>query len=149
MSNVFNKLGRIIGFDYEDEDEEDLYDEEKEQEQEDNVVETSFTRKNNKVVNIHTTSTAKVMITKPSTFDDSQEICDAIKSRKIVVVNTTSLETRIAQRLLDFVGGCCYSLDAEVQQVEKGVYLLSPSNVEVSNELKSELSSKGIFNWNK
>ena len=32
---------------------------------------------------------------------------------------------------------------------EKGVYIISPSNIEVNNELKNKLSSKGIFNWNK
>lgn len=149
MSNVFNKLGKIIGFDYEDEDEDFEDDELQEEQEEDNVVETPFTRKNNKVVNIHTAISAKVMITKPSAFDDATEISDAVKNRKIVVVNTTSLDLKIAQRLLDFISGACYVLDAELQEVEKGVYLLSPSNVEVTSELKSELSSKGLFNWSK
>ena len=72
-----------------------------------------------------------------------------LKSRKIVLVNTTALETRIAQRLLDFISGSCFALGGELQEVEKGVYILSPSNVEVTNELKTELSSKAMFNWTK
>lgn len=149
MANILNKLGKIIGFDY---DEEDYEDEENENEDEENVVEPVFQKKtlnNNKVVNIHTASSAKVTITKPVAFEDAMEICDAIKSRKIVVVNTTSLENKIAQRLLDFISGSCYALEGELQEVERGVYLLSPSNVEVTNELKSELTNKGLFNWNK
>ena len=35
------------------------------------------------------------------------------------------------------------------QEIEKRVYLLSPSNVEVTSELKSELTSKALFNWSK
>ena len=77
------------------------------------------------------------------------EICDALKNRRIVLVNTTILEFKIAQRLLDFISGSCYALGGEVQQIEKGVYLLSPSNVEVTNELKNELSTKALFNWSK
>lgn len=104
---------------------------------------------NSKVVNIHTAASAKVVIIKPNDYDEAANICDNLRNRKIVVVNTTALEAKIAQRLLDFIGGACYSLSGELQQVEKGVYILSPSNVEVSNDLKSELSSKGILNWTK
>ncbi|MEQ8199778.1 MAG: cell division protein SepF, partial [Clostridiaceae bacterium] len=74
---------------------------------------------------------------------------EALKSRKIVVINISALDLKVAQRLLDFVSGACFALAGELQEVERNVYILSPSNVEVTNELKSELSSKGIFNWNK
>ncbi len=48
-----------------------------------------------------------------------------IKNRKIVVINTTSLELRTAQRLIDFVGGACYALCGELQEVEKGVFSIT------------------------
>ena len=102
-----------------------------------------------KVVNIHTSSATKVTITKPVDYEEATEICEALKNRRIVLVNTTVLELKIAQRLLDFISGSCYALGGELQQIEKGVYLLSPSNVEVTNELKNELSSKALFNWSK
>lgn len=111
--------------------------------------ETSFNRKKTKVLNIHTNNLAKVIIVKPTEFEEATNITDNIKGRKIVVVNTNSLEAKVAQRLLDFIGGACYALAGDLQQVENGIYILSPSNVEVTNELKNELSSKGIFNWNK
>jgi len=151
MSNVLSKVKSILGFeDYEDYD--DFEDEEYEDEEmdEDNSVKPVITnKKNNKVVNIHTSSAVKVTITKPSDYEEAMEICDALKNRRIVLVNTTILEFKIAQRLLDFISGSCYALGGEVQQIEKGVYLLSPSNVEVTNELKNELSTKALFNWSK
>ncbi|MGL5244350.1 MAG: cell division protein SepF [Sarcina sp.] len=137
--------------DYEDEFEE--FDDVEEIEEEDieepfsPVIASSTQKKSGKVVNIHTNTSAKLMITKPLIYDDAQEICTALKNRKIVVVNTTSLELRTAQRLIDFIGGACYALGADIQEVEKGVFIVSPSNVEVSNELKDELSTKGLFNW--
>lgn len=151
MSNVLSKVKSILGFeDYEDYD--DFEDEEYENEEmeEENSAEPVITnKKNNKVVNIHTSSSVKVTITKPSDYEEAMEICDALKNRRIVLVNTTILEFKIAQRLLDFISGSCYALGGEVQQIEKGVYLLSPSNVEVTNELKNELSTKALFNWSK
>ena len=35
----------------------------------------------------------------------------------------------------------------KIEEIEKGVFIVSPSNVEVTNELKNELSNKGMFNW--
>jgi len=150
MSNVLSKVKSLLGFeDYEEYD--DYEDEGYEKEiVEDEEMEPVITnKKNSKVVNIHTSSATKVTITKPVDYEEATEICEALKNRRIVLVNTTVLELKIAQRLLDFISGSCYALGGELQQIEKGVYLLSPSNVEVTNELKNELSSKALFNWSK
>lgn len=147
MSNVFGKIKEIIGMGDEYEEE---YEELEEQEEENEDVEPIIAKSNgNKVVPIHSTSATKVMVTKPSGYDDAREIAESIKARKIVLVNATGLETKIAQRLVDFISGSCYVLGASLQEIEHRVYLLSPSNVEVTNELKNELSSKALFNWNK
>lgn len=106
-------------------------------------------KKKTNVVSIHTTISAKVKIVKPTCFEEAADICDDVKNRKIVVINTTSLEQKVAQRLLDFLGGASYALSGNLEEIEKGVYLISPSNVEVNNDLKSELSSRGLFSWNK
>lgn len=146
-SKVINKVMGFLGM------EEESVDEIQELDSEDNSmdIESLMTanKKQSKVVNIHTTTSTKVVIIKPEDFDEATTISDNLKSRKIVVVNTTGLEPRIGQRLLDFIGGACYALCGDLQQVEKGVYIISPSNIEIDNELKNELSSKGIFNWNK
>ena len=104
-------------------------------------------KRQNKVVSIHTTISAKVRIVKPSTYEEAADICDELKNRKIIVINTTGLEIRIAQRLLDFMGGASYALGGNLEEIEKGIYILSPSSVEVSSDLKNELSGKGIFGW--
>jgi cell division inhibitor SepF len=104
-------------------------------------------KRQNKVVSIHTTIAAKVRIVKPATYEEAADICDELKNRKIIVINTTGLEIRIAQRLLDFMGGASYALGGNLEEIEKGIYILSPSSVEVSSDLKNELSGKGIFGW--
>ena len=151
MSNMLSKVKSILGFeDYEEYDEYDDEEYEKESDDESDFIEPVITnKKNSKVVNIHTSSQVKVTITKPSDYEEAMEICDSLKNRRIVLVNTTALEFKIAQRLLDFISGSCYALSGEVQQIEKGVYLLSPSNVEVTSELRNELSTKALFNWSK
>lgn len=144
---MFEKIKGMMGLNYDDED----YDDTEEMEEDAKEIEPPMvqTTHGNKVVNIHNNNTAKVMVVKPTSYEDSRDIADAVKSRKIVVINTNSLETKIAQRLVDFVSGAACVLNAELQEIEQRVYLLSPQNVEVSNELKSEISSKALFSWNK
>ena len=81
---MFGKFKEIIGLgEYDDEDFEDL--EEVEEEEEVEEVEPIISKqRGNKVVNIHNSATAKVMVVKPGSYDEAREIADAIKNRKIV-----------------------------------------------------------------
>lgn len=152
-AKMINKMMGFLGLeedvDLDEREEREVELEEKNISEVEPIFSTSKKAGKSNVVNIHTAASAKVVIIKPNDYDEAANICDNLRNRKIVVVNTTALEAKIAQRLLDFIGGACYALSGELQQVEKGVYILSPSNVEVSNDLKSELTSKGILNWTK
>lgn len=133
---ILKGLGRMMGF--EDEEDDDLY--------EDEEIEPFVNKKQNKIVNIHTASSSKVVISKPNNYDEGQIIVDNLKSRKIVIVNLNNIgDTKEGQRVLDFLIGAVYALEGGLQSVEKGVFILTPSNIEVSNELRSELTNKGIF----
>ncbi|MCI1943717.1 cell division protein SepF [Clostridium luticellarii] len=149
---MINKMMGFLGLEDDLEEDEDLEEIEDDRERKNtNNFETVEpivnSKRQNKVVSIHTTISAKVRIVKPTTYEEAADICDELKNRKIVVINTTGLETRIAQRLLDFMGGASYALGGDLEEIEKGVYILSPSSVEVSSDLKNELSGKGIFGW--
>lgn len=141
-------LNKIMGFLGLEDEYDDEIEETEENENDESTKEIQFTPKNgrsqSKVVSIHT-STARVNIVKPSTFEEATSVCDDVKNRKIVVVNITEMDPKTAQRFLDFLGGTSYALTGDLEEVEKGIYIISPSNVEVTNELKSELSTRGIF----
>ena len=121
MGNMFGKFREIMGFGEYEDDFDDLEENELEEEIHEEVESIISKQKGNKVVNIHTASTAKVMVTKPNNYDEAREIADAIKARKIVLVNATTLETKTAQRLVDFISGSCYVLGATLQEIEHRV----------------------------
>ncbi|MGG7163980.1 cell division protein SepF [Clostridium ihumii] len=143
---VTNALGIGVQDDIDDEFDEVAATEEPVEEYSELDIENFGTnKKQNKIVNIHTATAAKVVIIKPQNYDEAKSIVDNLKSRKIVLVNINGIEQKIGQRILDFLIGGVYSLEGDLQQVEKGVFILCPSNVEVTNDLKNELSSKGLF----
>lgn len=152
MSKIMTSFKNMMGFedeDYYDDYEDDVRDEEYEETPRESYTLLSRRREakeENKVVNLHN-SQAKVKILKPETFDEAPQISDSLKENQIVVVNTSSLEPKTAQRLLDFIAGATYALSGELQEVEHGVYVLTPSNVDVSAEMKGESSPKSFLNW--
>lgn len=145
-------VNSLVGEDVEEFEEiEEVEEIEDDEEEKAEPIEIASVRRNNKVVNIHSNSSAKVIIYKPEEFtEDAMTICDHLKNRRVVVVNVTQMEKSVAQRLLDYIGGASFVLGGEIQRIEKGVYIISPSNVEVSNSLKYELQqNKDIFSFMK
>lgn len=110
-------------------------------------VEVISNSKKAKVVSIHSNSSSKVSVVQPTQYEEITMLCDCLKNRKIVIVNLQKLDGKLAQRFVDFAGGAVYALDGDIQEISPGVILLTPNNVDVTSDIKDELSSRGIFSW--
>ena len=86
-----------------------------------------------------------VVIIKPECYEDAQEICDQIKTKRPVVVNLEKVEYPIAQRIMDFLSGTCYSLEGSIQRVANNIFIIAPENVDISGDFKEELKPKGVL----
>ncbi|MCI1931077.1 MAG: cell division protein SepF [Clostridia bacterium] len=106
---------------------------------------SSSKRSDSQVVSINTKVQMEVCIIKPTCYEDAQEICDQIKSRKPVVVNLEKVEYPTAQRIMDFLSGTCYSLNGTIQRVANNIFVIAPENVDVSGDFKEELKTKGVI----
>ncbi|MBS4961063.1 MAG: cell division protein SepF [Clostridiales bacterium] len=145
--------------DYDDYDDEDYEDDEEELEAPRYIREPSYSapsrsssRRNphpSSVVSINANVQMQVVIIKPECYEDAQGICDHIKSKKPVVVNLEKVEYPIAQRIMDFLSGTCYSLDGTIQRVANNIFVIAPMNVDISGDFKEELKTKAgiILPW--
>ena len=102
--------------------------------------------KSDQVRSISVAPQAKVHIVEPASFKDAQEIADKFKANIPVIINLQLSETDLSKRLIDFSSGLTYALDGGIEKVAEKVFLLTPSNVEVSAEEKRRLREKGFFN---
>jgi cell division inhibitor SepF len=87
----------------------------------------------------------KVHVVQPQGFNDAQEIGDRLKTGQPVIVNLQDVDADLSRRLIDFCSGATYVLDAKMKPVAKRVFLLTPSNVEVSDEEKRRLQERGLY----
>ena len=88
---------------------------------------------------------AKVHLVEPATFGDAQEVGDRYKDGQPVIVNLTSVDPELRRRMVDFCSGVTYALEGQMKQVSRGVYLLTPANVEVSAEDRRRLQERGLM----
>ena len=86
-------------------------------------------------------SAAKPTILRPESFDDAKDIADRFKASQPVVMDLNGLERDLARRLIDFSSGICYALGGHMERVRAGAYLLTPSDVEVSDDDRRRLAS--------
>ena len=99
---------------------------------------------NNKIVPIRTTSKGlEVCIMKPTSFEDSQDICDMLLGGRATVVNLEGFDPDDAQRIMDFISGCVYSINGKLHQISRYIFIFSPENIDISGDYQ-ELVDAGI-----
>jgi hypothetical protein len=75
----------------------------------------------------------------PVDYNDSRRVTDMLRSNRPVVLNVTELASDVARRVVDFTAGTLYALNAAIEPLAKGVYLISPRGTHVGPDTKSRL----------
>lgn len=104
-----------------------------------------FQRNNSKVVNFQASVQMEVVVIQPESYDEAQDICDHIKSQRPVIINLEKMDRTIAQRIMDFVSGSCYTLGGNLQRVTSNIFIIAPENVDIAGDFREELKSNGII----
>ncbi|MBE5935952.1 MAG: cell division protein SepF [Lachnospiraceae bacterium] len=76
----------------------------------------------------------EVSIMKPGTFADSQDICDMLLEGRAVVVNLEGFDPLEAQRIMDFISGCVYSINGRLHQISRYIFIFSPDSIDISGD---------------
>lgn len=94
---------------------------------------------------IQPVQSAKVHVVAPGQFQDAQQIGDRLKANQPVIVNLQGADRDLSRRMVDFCSGATYALGGSMDKVARDVFLLTPSNVEVSAEEKRRLQERGLY----
>ncbi|MFP3905686.1 MAG: cell division protein SepF [Acidimicrobiales bacterium] len=89
--------------------------------------------------------TATPYVVAPRSFDDAATMADHFKDKEPVIVNLQGVERDLSRRLVDFASGLCYGLGGQMKKVATDVFLLTPTDVEVSAEERQRLSERGLY----
>ena len=108
-----------------------------------------FFGKRGKVVPLNAQGqSVKMVISQPTTFEQSEEICSLLKEKKSVIVNLEYVNKDVARRIVDFISGGVYALDGHIQKISNSIFLIAPMNYEITNEMaREEIKSKLSVSW--
>lgn len=88
-------------------------------------------------------ASAKPHVVAPTSFNHAQEVADKLKVSQPVIVNLQNVDRDLSRRIIDFASGLCYGIGGQMERVANQVFLLTPSNVEVSAEERRRLEEHG------
>ena len=83
----------------------------------------------------------EVTMIKPTSMDDSRDICDYLLSGKAVVLNMEGIHMETAQRIIDFTSGATYSMNGNLQKISNYIFIATPDSVELSGDFQDILSA--------
>lgn len=88
---------------------------------------------------------ARVHVVAPMQFGDARQIADRLMSNQPVIVNLQVANRELMRRMIDFCSGVAYALSGKMERVADKVFLVTPSNVQVSAEERQRLQENGLL----
>lgn len=76
----------------------------------------------------------ELKVVRPASFEEVGDIADYLIDGCTVVLNLELLDNVQTVRMLDFLNGVTYSTDGEIKNVAKNTYIITPHNVDVSED---------------
>ena len=146
---IMNKVLDLFGMDTaEEEYDEEEYEEIEQDEEEQEEGRNFWNRRSSKVVNMPQANQIKMVISQPTSFEQSEAICDLLKEKKSVIVNLEYVNKDVARRIVDVISGAVHALDGHIQKISNSIFLIAPYNYEITNEMaREEIRNKISVSW--
>jgi cell division inhibitor SepF len=79
-------------------------------------------------------------------YSDVRAIGEHYRVGQPVIMNLSDMEESERKRMIDFASGLVFGHHGSIQRVTSKVFLLTPPNVNVSNEDKTAAAQASFFN---
>lgn len=73
----------------------------------------------------------KMVVIEPKSLDECRKLVDNLRARKPIIINLERVETDLARKMFDFLGGATYALQGTVQRINQNIYIFAPANVNI------------------
>lgn len=79
-------------------------------------------------------SNIELKVVRPRSFEEVSTVADYLLNGCTVFLNMELLDGASVVRMLDFLNGVTYCTDGDIKNVAKSTYIITPNNVDVSDE---------------
>lgn len=78
-----------------------------------------------------------IVTLQPRSYSEARKVGEYYREGNPVIINLDDMEESERKRLVDFSSGLVFGLNGRIERISLKVFLLSPANVNVSNEDKT------------
>ncbi len=90
-------------------------------------------------------SNIELKVVKPTQFDHILSATDFLVDGKTVLLNLEGVDKAMARRMIDFIAGAAYALNATIKNATNSSYFIAPRDVDVSGEIFEGTSGDDTF----
>lgn len=80
-------------------------------------------------------SNIELKVVKPTQFNQILTAGDHLIEGKTVLLNLEGLDKALSRRMIDFIAGVAYALNATIKSATNDSYFIAPRDVDVSGEM--------------
>ena len=92
-------------------------------------------------------SPQRIFVADATSFDEgAQSVADRFKRRQPVILNLQRADEDLSKRMVDFCAGLAYALNGEMHPIVDRLFLLTPSEVEISSKERPRETRNAFFN---
>jgi cell division inhibitor SepF len=96
-------------------------------------------------LSVPTSDLSRIETITPRTYNDARTVGEHYRSGVPVIMNLSEIDDDDAKRLVDFAAGLVFAAHGSINRVTAKVFLLSPSNVEVTDADKQRIAAGGFY----
>ncbi len=89
---------------------------------------------NERTMNIRTSGQLRVILVKPTHFDEAKAIADQMIDNNTILLNLENADDAEARRLIDFLSGVVYARKGKIQPHGRKTVILAPNGVEIMGD---------------
>ena len=148
VNKFLDALGLANDNDEQEVENEDIYEFDEEKDSEEVEERGLFGGRKSKITSMPQVQSVKMVITQPTSFEQSEEICNYLKEKKSIIINLDYVNKDVARRIIDFLSGAVHALNGHIQKVSNSIFLLAPVNYDIESDLaREELKNKLSVSW--
>ena len=87
----------------------------------------------------------ELKVVKPTQFSQILIAGDYLVEGKTVLLNLEGVEKNLCRRMIDFIGGVAYALNATIKNATDDSYFIAPRDVDVSGEIFNHAADDDAF----
>ena len=99
----------------------------------------SFFKGRNKVVSMPQPQQIKMQISKPTSFEQADDIIAQLKKKNSVVINLEYVSKEVGRRIVDVISGAVEALDGNMEKVSNSIFVIAPYNYDIENQFSKDI----------